>query len=60
MESELAGLPVCFGRSKGVNLAVYQQMSMALVAVPDGFKDSRKLRGENVEGQGGVLLRVFA
>jgi hypothetical protein len=33
-----------------------EQMSMALVPVPDGFKDSRKLRGEDIEGQGGVLL----
>lgn len=33
-----------------------EQMAMALVPVPDGFKDSRKLRGESIEGQGGVLL----
>ncbi|MFA7149315.1 MAG: hypothetical protein WC109_10920, partial [Syntrophomonadaceae bacterium] len=33
-----------------------EQMSMALVPVPDGFRDSRKLRGEDIAGQGGVLL----
>lgn len=30
--------------------------SMALVTVPDAFKNSRKLRGENIEGHGGVIL----
>ncbi|HBQ26853.1 MAG TPA: hypothetical protein DD791_10710 [Syntrophomonas sp.] len=34
----------------------FEQIAMALVAVPDGFKESRKLRGENIDGQGGVVL----
>ena len=37
-----------------------EQMSMALVPVPDGFKDSRKLRGEDIEGQGGVVLLGYS
>ena len=37
-----------------------EQMSMALVPVPDGFKNSRKLRGEDIEGQGGVLLLGYS
>lgn len=31
-------------------------MSMTLVPVPDAFKSSRKLRGESIEGNGGVVL----
>ena len=34
----------------------YDQLGMAIVPVPDGFKDSRKTRGESVEGQGGAAL----
>ena len=37
-----------------------EQMSMALVPVPDAFKNSRKLRGEDIEGQGGVLLLGYS
>lgn len=33
-----------------------EQMSMAVVPVPTGFKESRKLRGEKIDGQGGVIL----
>lgn len=32
------------------------QRAMALVAVPDSFKDDRKLRGEDIEGRGGCVL----
>ncbi len=32
------------------------QVSMVLVPVPDGFRESRKSRGENIEGQGGAVL----
>lgn len=31
-------------------------MSMAIVPVPDAFKNNRKLQGENIKGDGGVLL----
>lgn len=32
------------------------QISIALVAVPEGFKEDRKLRGEEIEGYGGGIL----
>lgn len=37
-----------------------QQMSMALVPVPDGFKNSRKSLGKNVKGEGGLVLAGYA
>ncbi len=35
-------------------------MTMAIVPVPDGFKNNRKLRGEKIEGQGGALLLGYS
>ena len=32
------------------------QRALALVAVPDSFKDSRKWRGEDIKGRGGCVL----
>jgi len=37
-----------------------EQMPMALLPVPDAFKDSRKLRGEDIDGQGGVVLACYS
>lgn len=33
-----------------------EQLTMLLMPVPDGFKDSRKSRGEDIEGEGGAVL----
>lgn len=35
-------------------------MTMAIVPVPDGFKNNRKLRGEKIAGQGGALLLGYS
>lgn len=44
------------GRKERTYGGAGDQRTMALVAVPDSFKDDRKLRGEDIEGRGGCVL----